>query len=38
MQQPNAYSIEQRILQVLQHLDLAQAHFVGRVTDDWLGL
>lgn len=38
MQQPNSYSIEQRLLQVLQHLGLDQAHFAGRVPDDWLGL
>lgn len=36
---PNAsYPIEQRLLQVLQHLGLDQAHFAGRVPDDWLGL
>jgi ubiquinone/menaquinone biosynthesis C-methylase UbiE len=38
MHQHDPYSVEQRILQVLQHLGLDQAHFAGRVPDDWLGL
>lgn len=38
MYRNDPYPIEQRILQVLQHLGLEQAHFAGRVPDDWLGL
>jgi hypothetical protein len=30
--------IEERIMQVLQHLSIAPAHIAARVPGDWLGL
>jgi SAM-dependent methyltransferase len=31
-------SVEERILQVLQHLDIQETHFAGRSPRDWAGL
>ncbi len=33
-----ALTVEERILQLLQHLGIDQAHFVGRTPADWTGL
>jgi len=38
MPRATALLVEERILQLLQHLGISQAHFVGRTPADWTGL
>src|SRR4029453_14378270 len=38
MTRETALPVEERILQLLQHLGIDQAHFAGRTPADWTGL